>query len=151
MSERRLTALKQRFITSFESRFKEMSMSINYVSPNWTSDVDGTKKQAIAIYDLTRLGWQGFDKLDWAVALLAKHPSIPVIMIATHSGSQSSFDALQALAAGMSAEDRHRFRDYIIGKLALEELSCRRNGPGSGASQSLAAMHRCAELALVWK
>ncbi len=126
-------------------------MSINYVSPTWANNTEGTKRQAVAIYDLRRIGWEGFNKLDWAAALLAKYDSIPVILIATFGNTAASFDALQALAATMSPEDRNRLRDYIIGRLALEDLSARRNGAGCGASESLQALTRCAEMALTWK
>lgn len=126
-------------------------MSINYVSPTWARNAEGTKRQAVATYDLMRIGGEGFNKLDWAAALLAKYDSISVILIATFGGSQASFDALQALAATMSDDDRNRLRDYIIGRLALEDISARRNGPGCGASESLQALTRCVELALTWK
>lgn len=124
---------------------------IAYVPQDWGKEVEPTKRRAMELYNLRKLGWKGFDELDWVAALLKKHISIRVILVATLSFAQASFDALQELADDMSDEDRHRMRDYIVGKLALEELSCMANGAGAGACQTRTALTRCVEIALTWK
>jgi len=122
-----------------------------YVSPDWGTNAEAAKVKAISFYRLEQLGWKGFDELDWAEQLLHKFPSIGMILLACNIGNPSSFDALTRLANSMSGEDRHHLRDYIIGKLGLEELSCRRSGPGSGNCDRRSALHRCTEICLTWK
>ena len=119
-------------------------------SPTWGHAVEPTKKFAIAHFQLRALGWRGFDALDWVQALLHKYPSIPVILISTHT-KPAGFVALEQLAETMSPEDRHHLRDYIIGKLGLEELSCQRSGPGAGSCDARTALHRCVEICLEWE
>ena len=125
--------------------------TLTYVSPDWGPDPDVAKTRAIAFYHLNELGWKGFDELDWTAFLLKKHPSVPVILLACNIGKPTSFTALTDVADDMSEDDRHLLRDYIIGKLALEEISCHKTGPGSGCSDRRSALHRCAEISLTWQ
>ncbi len=122
---------------------------ISATSPKWGHAVEPTKKLAIAHFQLRTLGWRGFDALDWVQKLLHKYPSIPVILISSHT-NPAGFAALEQLAATMTTEERHQFRDYIIGKLGLEELSCQRNGPGAGSCDARSALHRSVEICLEW-
>lgn len=126
-------------------------MALTYVSPNWGHNAEAARSMAIAHYRLNELGWKGFDELDWAAALLKKYPEVPVILLACNIGKPASFNALTELSSEMSETDRHRLRDYIVGKLGLEELSCRRSGPGSGSCDRRSALYRCVEICLEWQ
>ncbi|MDZ4833445.1 MAG: hypothetical protein SGJ27_06665 [Candidatus Melainabacteria bacterium] len=123
----------------------------SYVSPEWGGNVELTKRYAIRLYDLRSLGWKGFDELEWVAALLKKHPKISTVLIGTLKLTEASFNAVQSLADTMKPEERYRLRDYIIGKLALEELSCNRHGSGAGSCETRTALHRCVEIALEWE
>lgn len=125
-------------------------MTLTHKSPKWGTDTEVAKRIAIAHFDLRGLGWKGFDQLDWTKYLLEKYPSIPVILIACNIGNPASFVALEALAKEMSEDDRRMLRDYVIGKLGLEELSCHRSGPAAGSCDRRAALERCAKLSFEW-
>jgi hypothetical protein len=121
--------------------------TLTYVSPDWGRDAEAAKVKAISFYDLRKLGWKGFNKLDWAEFLLEKYPSVPLILLSCNIGKPASFAALEEVADEMSPDDRHMLRDYIIGKLGLEELNCK---TGSRCADRRSALHRCAEISLQW-
>lgn len=103
-----------------------------------SSDVSKVMSEAnkfIKKYDLTHLGWRGFDQLDWVSDITNKYPEAVHIAHTCSSMDQDKpyLDQVKDLMdSASSAEDKKGIHNYFMGKLGLEELSCRNSGGAGG-------------------
>ncbi len=109
---------------------------------NWSRNPERAIEEAIQRYKLFALGWRGFDALDWVSQLLKTYPLVKEIASKSSSISGLMLEELDALLTSASKQDRPLIHDYFVGKLALEELSCRANGAGAGACDKRAAFRQ---------
>lgn len=105
----------------------------------WSRKADCAINQAIDRFELRRLGWRGFEELPWVLELFKRYPLAREIAWTCSSISGSKIDELQQVLSGAGKEDRQLLQSYFVGKLALEELSCRLSGAGAGACDKRAA------------
>jgi hypothetical protein len=112
----------------------------------WPERSDAAIATAIDRWSLNRVGWRGFDALPWVKSLKEKYPEVERIA-STCSGAQGEHVAAsRKLIAGAEADDRAAIRSYFVGKLALEELSCRLSGAGAGLCDKRSAFMRIFEV-----
>ncbi|MBQ7529749.1 hypothetical protein IJT10_07615 [bacterium] len=88
--------------------------------------------KAIDKWDLKHLGWRGFEQLDWVSDITNKYPDAAHIAHTCSTTRPGYLDQVNDLFEGMPKEDRKMVHKYFIGKLALEELSCRMSGGAGG-------------------
>lgn len=105
----------------------------------WSRDPDCAIRQAINGFNLPSLGWQGFEDSDWVKELLQKYPLLFDISRKTSIINGVMLEELEGILALASLAERKLIQDFFVGKLALEELSCRMNGAGAGACDRRAA------------
>ena len=98
----------------------------------WADTADAVIAQAIERFRLFKLGWIGFDQLEWVGALYAAHPEARDIALTCSIHSGGFMERVRDLFDACSKDDRLLMLNYFIGKLALEELSCRRSGSAAG-------------------
>lgn len=98
----------------------------------WGATPDRAIAQAISKWNLDQVGWRGFEALPWVEALHARLPDVKHIAQTASSHNGRYKDEVQALVLGLDRRDYTEVRAYFVGKLALEELSCRRSGAGAG-------------------
>ena len=100
---------------------------------NYSADsVMKEANNAINKYDLKHLGWRGFEQLDWVTEITNKHPEAVHIAHTCSSHTPGYLDQVQDLMEGVSKPDQKEIHKYFVGKLALEELSCRMSGAAGG-------------------
>lgn len=114
-------------------------MTFSCVEP-WSPNPEQAVEQAIRRFALMRLGWQGFDALDWVAELYNKYPVMREIVYGSSIIHGVRLEELLSLLGAAKSEDLPFIKSYFIGKLALEELSCRRNGAGAGSCDKKAAL-----------
>ncbi len=97
-----------------------------------SSTVMQEANQAIRKWDLEKLGWRGFQQLDWVEDITNKYPEAVNIAHTCSSHTPGFLDQVSDLCDGIPKEDQRQIHNYFVGKLGLEELSCRRSGPMGG-------------------
>ena len=98
-----------------------------------TNTIVRDMNRCIDKWDLKHLGWRGFEKLDWVTDITNKYPECEHIAHTCSCFNPGYLDDVQDLMDGAaSKEDKKGIHNYFMGKLGLEELSCRMNGAGSG-------------------
>ncbi len=89
--------------------------------------------KAISQWGLQKCGWRGFQQFDWVQDITNKYPDAEHI---AHTCSSHNQDYLEKVAdlfdSASSMEDKKQLHKYFVGKLALEELSCRLSGAAGG-------------------
>lgn len=109
---------------------------------SWPDDPTAAIRVAIGKWSLNRVGWRGFEAQPWVGRLKEKYPEVERIA-RTCSGPQGEHvAATRKLVAHADAEDVPAIKSYFVGKLALEELSCQRNGAGAGLCDKRSAFMR---------
>ncbi len=89
--------------------------------------------KAITDWNLTKLGWRGFQALDWVSDITNKYPEAVNIAHTCSSFRPGYLDQVQDLFDGIkSPSDKKELHKYFVGKLGLEELSCRNSGAAGG-------------------
>lgn len=102
------------------------------------SEVSGVlheMNKCISKWDLTHLGWRGFEQLDWVSDITNKYPECVHIAHTCSSMDQDKpyLDQVKDLMdSATSAADKKGIHNYFMGKLGLEELSCRNSGGAGG-------------------
>lgn len=101
-------------------------------SEAWSPVADRAITQAITKWNLDKVGWRGFESLPWVQALSQRYPDMEQIghTCSTHDGKYK--DEVRDLVGAIDRKDFADVRSYFVGKLALEELSCRMSGAGAG-------------------
>lgn len=112
----------------------------------WNINVHSAIVEAISRFELRRLGWRGFESLEWVKELKMQYPVIEAIATNTSSISGVLSPAVMQLFAEARADDRQTIRNYFIAKLALEKLSCDRSGAGAGMCDKYSAYLQIFEL-----
>ena len=97
-----------------------------------SSSVMTEANQAINKWNLKELGWRGFEKLDWVTDITNKYPEAVNIAHTCSSLKPGFLDQVADMCEGMPKKDLKEIHKYYIGKLGLEELSCRMSGPTAG-------------------
>jgi hypothetical protein len=106
----------------------------------WSGKPDVAISDAIHRYGLSRVGWRGFHKLPWVKATVEKYPLAAEIASSASSHKPDDYrKSLGKLLRDVEPEDFAAVQSWFVGKLALEELSCRMNGSGAGACDKRAA------------
>lgn len=120
----------------------------NYDSSKMVSaqKVMNEANKAIEKWDLKHLGWRGFEKLDWVSDITNKYPEASNIAHTCSSMRPGYLDQVNDLFEGMPKADRKMVHNFFIGKLALEELSCRLNGPAAGQCDKKGAFIQICQL-----
>jgi len=98
-------------------------------------------------YELRKLGWRGFDQLDWVDGMKRKYPEMQTI--ASNASAYTKFDhetPLHALLDRAAPADVPFIQEYFRGKLGLEELSCQLSGAGAGLCDKRAAFTQIVDL-----
>lgn len=95
--------------------------------------------QAIYGMNLRKLGWRGFEALDWVKEITGKYPDAPEIAHTCSSHRPGYMDQVKELFAGAEPADRKPLHRFFLGKLGLEELSCQMNGAAAAACDKRAA------------
>lgn len=109
---------------------------------HWPDKAEAAIHVAIGKWNLSRVGWRGFEAQPWVVSLKEKYPEVERIA-RTCSGPQGEhIAASRKLIQHADAEDVAGIKSYFAGKLALEELSCQRNGAGAGLCDKRSAFLR---------
>ncbi|NDD28654.1 MAG: hypothetical protein EB084_10360 [Proteobacteria bacterium] len=98
----------------------------------WSPSSDVAISQAISKWKLDQVGWRGFESLPWVTALHEKYPDVKQIASTCSSRNERYRDEVTTLVAHIDRRDFGDVKSYFVGKLALEELSCRRSGAGAG-------------------
>ncbi|MBQ7568564.1 hypothetical protein IJT17_07150 [bacterium] len=89
--------------------------------------------KCISKWDLKSLGWRGFQQLDWVSNITNKYPDAEHIAHTCSSHTPGYLDQVQELMdSASSVEDKKEIHKYFMGKLGLEELSCRNSGAAGG-------------------
>lgn len=105
----------------------------------WCSHPTGAVEQAINLFKLQAIGWRGFEEFDWVKQILTRYPLANEIALKCSAISGNMLEELALLMNQATPEDRFSIRSFFVCKLALEELSCRRNGAGAGMCDKRAA------------
>ena len=92
-------------------------------------------------------GWMGFDRQPFVQQVYRDYPEARELAHTCSSQRPEYQDQARGLFEGAAPEDRTRLGDYFLGKLALEELSCRLSGAGAGLCDKRAAFMRIWEIA----
>lgn len=89
--------------------------------------------KGISNWQLEKLGWRGFQELDWVENITNKYPEAVNIAHTCSSHTPGYLDQVQDLFdSAKSSADQKELHNYFVGKLGLEELSCRRSGAAGG-------------------
>lgn len=96
-------------------------------------------REATSRWSLSRVGWRGFEALPWVKSLKGQYPEIERIATTCSGPRGEHLAATRKLLADAEPADVPAIQSYFSGKLALEELSCQRNGAGAGACDKRAA------------
>lgn len=116
-----------------------LSQSSSSSSAQRFSDEPATAcQQAISSFQLTR-GWQAFGQDPWVADLTQRIPQAQNLATTCSAHRPEYQQQAKDLFLAHSQEDRLLLKDYFLGKLGLEELSCRRSGAGAGACDKRAA------------
>jgi len=105
----------------------------------WSANADTAIAEALEKLNLVSLGWKGFEDLEWVRALKEKYPVIDQIATNTSTISGIRLAEVKALLILADACDHSAIRSYFVAKMALEKLSCARNGAGAGMGDKLGA------------
>ena len=88
---------------------------------------------AINNWNLKNLGWRGFEKLDWVENITNKYPEASNIAHTCSAHTPGYVDQVVDLFSTVSdKQDRKDLHNFFVGKLGLEELSCRNSGAAGG-------------------
>lgn len=99
----------------------------------WQGSPDAVISRAINRYRLPQVGWRGFEALPWVKELHERNPRIEGLASTCSSHDEARYTRdLESLMAKSDPQDGPAILAYFCGKLALEELSCRRSGAGAG-------------------
>jgi hypothetical protein len=120
-------------------------MTFRYRRINWGSSDDATSA-AIQEFQLFALGWKGFEALDWVCELEAQYPGMIALSRSASALFGGFLEQARQLIETADPADRPGIQNFFVGKLALEQISCRRNGAGSGACDKLGAFLQIFEL-----
>jgi hypothetical protein len=112
----------------------------------WNTNVHAAIVEAITGFELRRLGWMGFENLEWVKELKAQYPAIEAIALNTSSILGARLPEVTQLFSFAASEDRPAIRSYFVAKLALEKLSCDRGGAGAGMCDKYSAFLQIFEL-----
>lgn len=105
----------------------------------WSDHPDTAIETAITRWSLNRVGWRGFEGLPWVTALKEKYPDVDHIAHTCTIHDNKFKKQVPALLDEVAPEDLCAVQSYFVGKLALEELSCRANGSMAGLCDKRAA------------
>jgi hypothetical protein len=92
-------------------------------------------------------GWMGFDRQPFVQGVYRDYPAAQELAQTCSSHRPEYQEQARELFEGAEPEDRQRLGDYFLGKLALEELSCRLSGAGAGLCDKRAAFIKIWEIA----
>ena len=107
-------------------------------SQSYPNDPTAATNQAISRMELTK-GWQNFMQQPWVKELGERYPSA-IDLSHTCSAHRPEYkQQAEDLLYSAPIQDRQQLRNFFLGKLGLEELSCRRSGAGAGACDKRAA------------
>ena len=99
----------------------------------WQGSPDAVISRAINRYRLSQVGWQGFEALPWVKELHDRNPRLEDLATTCSAHDEARYTRdLERLMAKSDKQDGPAILAYFCSKLALEELSCRRMGAGSG-------------------
>jgi len=105
----------------------------------WSDNHERAIDEAISRWNLQRVGWMGFESLPWVHALKEKYPDVDTIAHTCTIHDNKFKKQVPALLDEIEPQDFNAVRSYFVGKLALEELSCRLSGAGAGLCDKRAA------------
>ncbi len=105
----------------------------------WNANVHTAIVEAITGFELRKLGWMGFENLQWVKELKAQYPAIETIATNTSAISGTLIPEVTQLFSLAQSSDRPAIRSYFVAKLALEKLSCDRGGAGAGMCDKYSA------------
>lgn len=92
-------------------------------------------------------GWRGFDKQPFVQSVYRDYPAAQELATTCSSHRPEFQEQARELFESAAPEDRQRLGDYFLGKLALEELSCRLSGAGAGLCDKRAAFLKIWDIA----
>lgn len=123
-------------------------MTIQSIS--WPADADLAAQHAIHYFTLSR-GWQAFNKDDWVIYLLARHPYLQQIAWNCSSTRMEQLEQFVQYLLSLMAQnhqDSPLIVAYFAAKLGLEHLSCQLNGAGAGSCDKRSAFRTILEVLL---
>lgn len=113
----------------------------------WSEDPEVAGRQAIRDFGLRQKGWRGFDQFAWVQEVKERFPAA-VHLAQTCSSHRPEYKGqAEDLFYSAPLEERPRLRDYFLGKLGLEELSCQMNGAGAAMCDKRAAFREIYKIA----
>jgi hypothetical protein len=122
------------------------AMTFRFRRMNWGTSVDNAIALAIGEFQL-RNGWKAFEAQEWVQELIQLYPAMkPLAELASTYNDQGYLQKAEDLFLSAAPEDRPGIENYFIGKLGLEELSCRMHGAGAGACDKKGAFLQIFEL-----
>jgi hypothetical protein len=108
------------------------------ISQSYPDDPTAATNQAIGRMELTK-GWQNFMQQPWVKDLGERYPSAIELSHTCSAHRPEYKQQAEDLLYSAPIQDRQQLRNFFLGKLGLEELSCRRSGAGAGACDKRAA------------
>jgi hypothetical protein len=122
-------------LNSMNSLTSQLAASSSQSYPN---DPTAATNQAISRMELTK-GWQNFMQQPWVKDLGERYPSAIELSHTCSAHRPEYKQQAEDLLYSAPIQDRQQLRNFFLGKLGLEELSCRRSGAGAGACDKRAA------------
>ena len=113
--------------------------------PPWAPP-SAAAEQAISRFNLRRLGWMGFDQLSWVTALKSEKPEAFALASSCSAHRPEYEQRARDLFATSTPDQRQALQNYFVGKLGLEELSCRMSGAGAGMCDKRTAYMKIVEI-----
>lgn len=118
---------------SFKPPYPAASLpASNEPAEPWSTHSDRAIEQAIRRWNLQQVGWRGFEGQPWVRDLQRKYPDVAQLAQTCSSHDPKFRDDLVDLLGKIDDEDFPAVRDFFVGKLALEDLSCRLSGAAGG-------------------
>lgn len=114
---------------------------------SWSDNPEVAARQAIGDFGLRQKGWMGFDKLAWVQDVKERFPAAIQLAQTCSSHRPEYLGQAEDLLYSTPMEDRPLLRDYFVGKLGLEELSCQMNGAGAGLCDKRTAFREIFKIA----
>lgn len=105
------------------------------------ADLNAAVARATAVFKLRALGWAGLEHAQEVVDLKSRCPELHHAANVVSEYVQN-YEVVWSVIRKASSADRQEIRGYLVGRLALELLSCHLSGASAGSCDKLAAF-RC--------